>query len=212
MPPADTSSSDPDCGCKVVRVSQKYGLSDFLTQLPDRWTGQRSPKSSVRELTDEFNTALLRARLTAEDVEPVSGEAENLYRLLTDESVTRADRMSAEGRLRRAGVDVDRLCDDFVSHWSIHNHLTSCLDVANQEDQDTTPTNRRKKAAETIFGLENRTAAVTESTIERLRTAQALNIGEVDVLVTQTVICRECGVQVSVEELLDGYSCECFTS
>jgi hypothetical protein len=55
---------------------------------------------------------------------PLDGEAANTYRLLTSDDVTSGERTKVERHLNRAGIDVEQLRSDLVSHQAVHTYLT----------------------------------------------------------------------------------------
>ncbi|WP_336328117.1 rod-determining factor RdfA [Halovenus sp. HT40] len=196
------TESEISC-CKVGRVAEVVGI-DVDRELADRWTGE--DRQSTRELADWFNRKLLAAELTAAGIPTKDGEVDNYYRLLTDDAVSSGDRIETRRELEQRGVSVDTLDERFVSHQTIHTHLTECLEASLSE-----PTlSERIDDAETTLGqLQSRTEAVTDDTITRLASHDALDIGSIDVLVSVQVACRECNHQYSVRELLDRGGCHC---
>ena len=196
------TESETSC-CKVGRVAAAVGI-DVDGELSDRWTGE--DRQSTRELAEWFNRQLLAAELTAAGVPTKDGEVDNYYRLLTDEAVSSGDRIETRREVQQRGVSVDTLDEQFVSHQTIHTHLTECLEATLSEP---TPSERLDDAETTLGQLQSRTEAVTADTITRLAEHDALDIGSVDVLVSVQVACRECNHQYSVRELLDRGSCHC---
>lgn len=196
--------SDP-C-CKVGEVAETHGLADLDTTLRERWT-DTVDRSSVRDLADFVNTAVLRSALRAHRG-TVAGEPENYYRLLTDDDVSRGMRTEARERLRRFGVDVDALEDEFVSHQTVYRHLRNCLGVdrgAPPPDAETAV----RDALGTVRALQRRTEVVTTTTLERLDRDGHIDIGEPDVLVDVAVTCRGCGERIRLSDSLAGRSCGC---
>lgn len=199
------TETDPEfsCTCKVGRVATAAGIS-VDTELADRWTG--ADRQSTRELAAWFNQKLLGAALTAAEIPTKDGEVQNYYRLLTDESVSSGDRIETRRELAQQGVSVEALDGQFVSHQTIHTHLTECLDLSLSEP---TPAERIDDAETTLGQLQGRTEAVTADTITRLAEQDALDIDSVDVLVSVQVACRECNHQYSVRDLLERGACHC---
>lgn len=198
-------ADDSRC-CKIDRVSAKYNLDGLDQELICDWTGSGETRS-IRELTTEFNERILARSLNDVGVLTKDGEIENLYHLLTDESVSSADRIQARSELEREGVPVETLESDFVSHQTLYNHLTDCIGVSQQTPGkgERLDSNREKLGA-----LQNRTAAVTEDTVDQLRRNDVVAIGEFDVFVSTTVTCTDCETQFTVEEFLDERQCSCF--
>ncbi|MFC7007207.1 rod-determining factor RdfA [Halalkalicoccus salilacus] len=121
----DQKGSNPaDRGGKVGRVIREYGLDGLGTELEIRWTGKGGDQYSLRALADRFNQRVLEAALEDAGVRSLEGDVENRYRLLTDDDVSAGMHQQARRELERAGVDVDALESDFVSHQSIYTYLT----------------------------------------------------------------------------------------
>lgn len=199
----EQGNSETICGCKLGRVASEYGLAVDET-LRTRWTEGRE---STRALADWFNTHLLETALVDAGLSPRDGEVANIYRLLTEETVTSGTRLETRADLEREGIPVEEVESDFLSHQTVYNHLTNCLDASLS---DPTDEQRRQDAASTLAALQNRTEAVTTDTISRLDRQGALSIAEFDVVVSVTVTCNECHRQYTVRELLDETVCGCF--
>ena len=200
------ATPDPDRRSKVGRVIAERELDGLGHQLEAYWTGEGAEEYSLRELADHFNQCVLEAALRAAGEDPLDGEAENLYELLTGDEVTSGTQIQAEHRLGRAGVDVDQLRDDFVSHQAVHTYLTKYRNVDSpSNDADA----RVESSRETVQQLRNRLQAVTETTISTLLRAGELSLGDFHVYVDVRVTCTDCQTQYPVTELFDAGSCEC---
>jgi hypothetical protein len=200
-----TSETTP-C-CKVGKVLEQYDLEHLDRGLKQRWTRDDGQSASIRELTRELNRELLRTALTNAGVTPIDGEAENLRRIFSDDSVSDNRRVEAKRRLARDGVPVDKLLDDFVSHQTIHNHLRNCQGVSRSEESGAE--DRIGTARSTIFGLQSRTETVTEQTLAQLVDNDLLTPDSFDVVVDIQALCEECGRSHGIEQLLSKGSCDC---
>jgi hypothetical protein len=198
-----TDKVEGECTCKVGRAAATAGL-DLDRELLARWTGE--DRQSTRDLADWFNRQLLATAVTEAGLSTNDGEIANYYRLLTDDDVTSGDRTETRGELERAGVAVDALDEQFVSHQTIHSHLTDCLGGSLSEP---TPSERLEDAKTTVGRLQSRTEAVTADTIGRLADNDALAIGSSDVVVSVQVACTECNRQYPARELFDRGGCHC---
>ena len=205
--------TDPDgeprpC-CKVGAVAEAFELFDIDATLRERWTAEED-RSGVRELADHVNTSLLRSalRTDGEGAGALEGEAENYYRLLTDEEVSRGMRTEARSRLRDRGIDVETIEERFVSHQTVYRHLTGCLEVSRDPSPTDAGTAVRDGIA-TVRALQRRTEAVATSAFERLDRDGHVRVGDLDVLVDVIVSCRACGEQFPLSESLAGRSCRC---
>jgi len=89
----------------VLRLIEEYGLDGMGDELERRWTASGDDRTNLRDLAERFNQQLLAEALAEAGLQPLSGEIENTYRLLTDEDVNSADRTlsSSPGR-RRFGL------------------------------------------------------------------------------------------------------------
>lgn len=198
--------STPSCGCKVGRTAAQYGLSELDTTLVAYWTGEADERYSTRDLATYVNQRVLEAALEAADVPFKDGEVENTYRLLADDDVSSGTRVQTRNELERDGVPIGRVESDFVSHQTVYNHLTDCLETALEEPSDE---ERLERSAETLGALQSRTAAVTRDTIEKLEHRDLVRVGEFNVVVSVTVTCEDCLQEYTARDLLDQGACRC---
>lgn len=191
---------------KVASLVDEYDLEGVGAELEHRWTlADRSERWSLRDLADYFNRQVLERALGDAGVQPIAGEAENVYRLLVDDDVSDADRTRAERRLEREGLDVEELRSQFVSYQAIRTYLSE------HRGAEYTPaeTDQVRSSLETIQRLRSRTARVAESKVEQRASSGDLSLGETRVTVDVTVFCRDCGRQFDVETLFDRGGCDC---
>lgn len=191
---------------KVERDIDEYGLAGIESTLVRRWTDDRGDRWSLRDLADFFNERLLEAALRQVGEQPLDGEVENYYRLLTTDDVSAGTRTEARRQLEQAGLDVDELQSDFVSHQAIHTYLTTRQDVSYEPS---TEAERIESARTTLRRLESRTESVTENTLGGLRDADVLDIANFSVLASVSVVCEDCGTQYDVESVLEQGGCDC---
>lgn len=191
---------------KVERVADEYGLAGLGADLAAMWTGETEERYSLRQLADYVNEQVLAAAMAEADVDALAGEVENTYRLLTDDGVPAGERTRARARLERAGVDVEGLLTDFVSHQAVHTFLT---DRQNVTYEGKSTEERVEGARTTIRRLEGRVESVAENTVERLRSTGDLDVGDTGTFVSLTVVCNDCGRQYGFEELLAEGACAC---
>lgn len=205
---SERSETPTSRNSKVGRLLVEHDLSGVGEELEHRWLGDGGERQSLRDLAQMFNRLLLEAALEREGERPVDGEVENLYRLLTDDGVGTAARTEAETKLNRAGIDVEALRRDFVSHQAVHTYLTKYRLVespSTAESAEAAIENRR----ETLQRLRHRLVAVTERTLESLRDTGHLSISSFDVMVRVSVYCDDCGTTTDVMELLVRRGCRC---
>jgi hypothetical protein len=198
--------SGPNRRYKVGRVLAEYDLLELHEELPDLWLGADGDAMSLRELADHINVAVLQRAMEEAGAEPLQGEAENAYRLLTDDDVSVGVSTQQRNRLDRAGVDVETLEEDFVTHQAVHTYLTNVLDVSKDRGDDTDPVEKHEGR---VQRLRSRTEAVTENSLSELTTAGALTLGEHNVAVDLQVYCRDCGSQFDVADLFRRGGCDC---
>lgn len=189
---------------KVARLITEYDLEGIGAELEARWTTETSSERlSLRDLADYFNRQLLQQAVGDTDIQPLDGEMGNVYRLLTGDDVSGADRTRARRRLERADVEVDSVTDDFVSYQAIRTYLTEHRDA-----EYTAEETRSESVLETVQRLRGRTATVVESKLEQLR-KRDLTLGRFRVLVTVRVVCEDCGIQYELVDLIERGGCDC---
>ncbi len=200
------SNATEQCGCKVGKTIHRYELSDLETKLVTYWTSDGDDQRSTRQLASLLNRRVLESALTSAGVLLKEGEVENTYRLLTDDDVSSGERVQVRNELERDGVDIEQVESDFVSHQTVYNHLTTCL-----EAQLETPTDqeRLEKSADKLGALQNRTSAVTRDTIATLERNGIVDIGTFTVDLSLTVTCEECFEEYTIAELLERQMCAC---
>ena len=199
-------SGDLDTQYKMGRILTEYDLQDLQDCLPELWRGDDGEELSLRELARRINIDIVREVLVEAGQDPLDGEAENTYRLLVDDDVSVGVRTQQRNRLERAGIDVDALEDDFVTHQAVYTYLTKGLDVSKDDgdDEDTL-----KKHETRIQRLRSRLDAVTAQSLENLQNADALTLGRVDTTVSVQVYCQDCKTQYGLATLFDDGGCDC---
>lgn len=205
--PDDGSNEYPHRRCKVARIIQEYDLTGMDEELVTLWTGDGAERRSLRDLAEYLNHAILQAAMTDAGMNPLEGEVENTYRLLTDEKVSSGTQIEAQTSLERNGIDVDQLTQDFVSHQTIHTYLTKHRGIDGPTDTD--DQNQIEKTVTSVQRLQNRLIAVIENSIQSLRNSGQLSLGDYSVLVDVRIICDDCGTQSALSELLRTGGCEC---
>lgn len=206
MADADSAS---EYDSKVHRVAERYGLDGIDDALVAR--RRADPPESLRDLARFFNHRVLAAAMRDAGMDPLDGEVENTHRLLTDDDVGAGMRTQARNRLEREGIDVDSLADDFVSYASIDRHLTERLGVerAGSGSDGSDDEDRVEELRQRVLSLQGRTAAVTERTLDQLRSVDGIAVGDPDVLVDITVSCADCDTHLPVREFFARNGCDC---
>ncbi len=199
---------EPDTHYKVGKILSEYDLLELHDQLPDLWLGESTESTSLRDLADRINVAVLRQAMEAAGADPLEGEAENAYRLLTGDDVSAGVRTQQRNRLQRTGVDVDQLESDFVTHQAVYTYLTTALDISKEQADDTDPLEKHEQR---IQRLRSRTVAVTENSLDDLSAAGDLTLGSFDTIVDIRVYCQDCQTQFDLTDLLEAGGCNCDT-
>lgn len=189
---------------KVARLIDEYDKDGLGEEMTRRWTAE-DDRWSLRDLADHFNQAILEAAMEAEGGQLLDGEAENTYRLLTNEDVGEADKTRARRRLQREGIDVETLLNDFVSYQAIRTFLTKHQGAEYTPDE----TDPLERETENVQQLRGRIDSVTKGKLEQLRDSDELTLGEFRTLVDVRVICEDCNGQFDVVELLERGGCDC---
>ena len=188
---------------KVARVIRKYDLDGMGATLEAAWTGEAGERTSLRDLADEFNEAVLEAALREASVSSLGVDVASAYEALRGESGSSSTR--ARRRLEREGIDIDELTGDFVTHQAIHTYLTqereASLPAADDDLAD--------RKVETIEKLQGRVSAVAESAISSLANADELDRDGYDVLVDVRAVCPNCGADAPVGDLIRRGGCGC---
>lgn len=188
---------------KIVRSIETYELAGLGEQLAAEWTSDEN-RASLRELADRFNKAVLRAAIEPAGSTVQEEDIDRYYRALTDEQAGSGEEIRARRDLERAGVDVDTVQEDFVSHQAVHNFLQSEQGVTYDAETDTVAAR-----TETLRRLQGRVRAVAESAIVTLGNAGKVSVGDVTVYVDIRVYCADCGTERSIFELFERGGCEC---
>lgn len=192
---------------KVERLIEKYNLTEIGKELEERWTRSEN-RQGLRQLADYFNQRLLQAALIQSEADPLEGEVENLYRLLTDDDVSSGVQIQTRNTIEQRGIDVDELEQDFVSYQSIYTYLTNHREVT---PPDETPSKQEQldQRLDTIQRLKTRLTTITERSLQELVNADRLTLGNFNVLVTVRVQCTDCNTRLSVVDILSSGGCEC---
>jgi predicted transcriptional regulator len=190
---------------KVLRVIEAYELEGIGEELEYLWTTDDDGRLSLRELEAYFNRHVLEKALAEAGVQIIDSEIKNMYRLLTDDDASSADRRRIMGRLERQEIDVEELQSDFVSYQAIRTYLKEHRGAEYVKDTDT----QSEAALESIQRLRSRVASVTESKIEQLASMDDATVGNVHVSVEVRAFCEDCNSQYDIDTLFDQRGCNC---
>jgi hypothetical protein len=188
---------------KVARVIRAYDLDGMGANLEAAWTGESGERTSLRDLADEFNEAVLRAALDEAGASSLSVDVSSTYEAIRGDSGSSATR--ARRRLEREGVDVDEVSGDFVTHQAIHTYLTQEREASLPDASE----DIAKRKVETVEKLQGRMSAVAESALTALANADELDRADYDVLIDVRAVCQHCGTDAPVSELIRQGGCGC---
>lgn len=192
-----------DHGCKVCRVLDEREFGRLDDELVARWHGESGERMGYRRLADWLNATLLRREMERAGVPTGGGEARSRYdRLTGDDEGTAA---AVADLLRREGVAVDAIRDDFVSYSVVRIHLRDCL------GEDREPSPPADWEADRLDQLEAYTVAEAADALRSLVTKGELAAGgEITPEVSIRVTCSACGAAVPVDDALGGGTfCDC---
>lgn len=205
MDGSDAGNSEQGRRNKVASLIEKYELDPLGDELVASWTAEGENRQSLRDLADYFNKQLLRKQLNEGGLQTLDREPSNIYRLLTDEDVSSADRTRARRKLERKSIDVDTLLKEFVSYQAIRTYLQDYRGV----EYTGSTAERTDVAADNIQRLRGRTQAVTEQKLTQLQESGDISIGEFQTIIEISIICEDCESQYSITELFERGACEC---
>ena len=191
------SRQTDDCGCKIGRVTTTHEIPTVDTDIVDRWQSG----TSIRRLTEELNKEIIASELDAANVGNIEWSRTPVYEMLRTDELSDAEEIEIRRELKRAGINVEQLAADLVSHQTVYRHLTNCLDASKGDEQ--TPDERRDQARNTVHALQQRTELVIQSTLESLQSANITDLGEPEVLVDLQIVCSDCGASMDFETALN---------
>jgi len=188
---------------KIARVIETYELGNLGTELEAAWTGAAGDRTSLRDLADRFNQAVLAAALDMATVSHNEQEVQRLYEGLTSDTATTT--VAARRALERSGIDVDAVTTDFVTHQTIYTYLTEVRSATlPADDRD-----RTEQRIEAIEKLQGRLHSVADSTLTTLANGDELDHDEYEVLINVQLLCPLCGASTPLKELLRDGGCSC---
>ncbi|MFB9809393.1 rod-determining factor RdfA [Haladaptatus pallidirubidus] len=190
---------------KVERLIEEYDLEGIGEELEQRWTEKGEERDSLRTLANVFNMRILEQAMRSVGMNPIEGEVENNYKLLTDENASRGVETEVRNRLEQEGIDIEALCKDFLTYQAIRTYLKDIREAS----LDLNTENRIERAQSSFGRLIGRTTAVVEQKLEQLKTANELTLGTFSVHTTVTIYCEDCKMQSNVNELLRTGGCKC---
>lgn len=193
---------------KVARLIDEYDLEGEGDRLVEQWTAPTDERESLRSLAESFNRRLLRAAIESAGVRPLESELDTYLAVFSDGDASTGERVDVERELERAGVDVDALQSDFVTHQAVHTYLTDHRG-ASLPEESVSSAERIERGQGTIDRLEGRLSTVATSVLEGLRDAGHVTLGDFRVFTRVEVYCEDCDTQVAVGDMLSSGGCDC---
>ncbi|MFQ3320494.1 MAG: hypothetical protein ACI80F_002577 [Natronomonas sp.] len=200
-----------DCSCKVGRGIERYELENLNSELLHR---RQDDGMSLRDLADYVNQRILAAALTAAGVDVTTtlyGAVSSddaltaLYETLANDDTPAEREARVRTRLTQRGIDVEAVEADWVTHTTVRTHLRKCLGTTTRRATTITPDDAR----DTIEWSRTRCANVAGQTFERLRNADIVSTGSLDITVTIQITCTSCGETYRPNQLLTSRECAC---
>lgn len=188
------------CDCKIGRVSDTYGLAGLRSEVERL----RDEGLSLRDLATEVNVRITDAVLSGVEADVV-GDGESIYAALTDDSVDPERQVAIRNQLVDAGVNVDRLVDDFVTYQAVRRHLRNCLDVDTSRSGVETVAEGQTVLATT----RERARGTMLNTVNRLAKVGAIDAGDLSVSLSVRVRCEQCGTSEPIDAFLEEGGCNC---
>jgi hypothetical protein len=189
---------------KVPRVIDEYNLHGLGAEMEQMWTADEN-RMSLRDLARYFNVQVLEQALEDANVHLLDGEAENLYRLLSDDDIAGAEKTRANRRIEKHNIEVEALIKDFVTYQAVRSYLMEHRN-AKYASTDEDPLDRE---ATNLKKLRGKTGSVTASKLEQLRKSEELSLGNIRTIVNIQVVCEDCNAQFGVFELIEKEGCNC---
>jgi hypothetical protein len=190
---------------KIARLIEEYDLNGIGVELEHSWTASSDDRMSLRDLAEQFNIRLVESAMADSGMKPLTGEAENVYRLLTKDEVSSGERTRVTRRLERAGIDINQLDRDLVTYQAVRSYLKRDRGAEYASDDR----DRTVVETENVQRLRGRMTTVIGGKLEQLQRADNLVLGEGRVIVEFNVLCETCGTRYDIEELLDRGGCDC---
>lgn len=190
---------------KIERVTESYGLDGLADDIERRWVGDGTETQSTRELATYFNKRVLAAAIDDSSVALVTENVRDIYEALTDETADH-DTTLVKSRLRRGGVDISDVQDDFISHQTVYRYLTKNRGVKQASPSES---DRLENSLNRIQQLQGRMTAVTKQTVDSLAANDIVSIGSFDILTDIQVFCQDCGRSYDFTTFLERKRCDC---
>jgi rubrerythrin len=194
-----------ECECKIGSVSKAINQPDLPNKIGHQY---QNNDLSLRQVAKWFNIEVLKTRLESSGMNLLDGEADNFYRLLTDEEVSQGNNIQMRNKLEKHGINPDELVSQFVSYQTINRHLKNCLNLSTKKENKSNK-NRVETARHRLQALENRNEQVVKKTLEELDNTEKFTLTQPEVIINISVVCSKCGTHSQLDELLNNEGCNC---
>jgi hypothetical protein len=193
---------------------EKYSLEDLNSEIIDY---RSTEDASLREVAAYINKSLLeQAVAETDDVEldtntelfgAISKDEalDTIYTALHSDEVPPDQRARVRKQLEQAGIDVDDVTSDWVSHTTVSAHLNSCLDINTSQSEAVTA----ESAEKTIEWAKTKCKNIISRTVQRLQSADIVTICSPDISLSVHVTCTDCNTTFTPSELLSRGECNC---
>lgn len=193
------NSRESSCECKIGRKVDKYDL----TNLDQKISVRRNDGMSLRDLADLVNIRITEAAINAADAD-IAGDATSVYGAINENGAIER-RVQLQDQLAAVGIEIDELEADHVSYQTVRHHLRNCLEM----DTSRQGIESVAEGREVVNWARNRDREIIKRTLNRLQRVGELEAGDLNVTLTVTVECKNCGDSTHVETLLKNGTCEC---
>lgn len=193
-------------GCKVCRVLDERGVEHYDERLLDEWQADESQRKGYRALARWLNVTLLRREMDQAGLSTLGGEAASKYERLRDDD---RDGTEVARLLKREGVDIDGLEDDFVSYGVVRTHLLDCLGEAYERVESASDW----EDDSIRIARDHATEKISDA-VRSLVNKDEIDVGgDVTVRLNAEIECENCQVRAPLRRVRRrGYVCECSKS
>lgn len=181
-------------------MADKYELYDLNGELVTLKTDE---DASVRELQEHVNTKIVDSVI--QESSTIVADPKSVYDVLMGDSVSPERRVRLEDSLQSAGIRVDSLTQDFVSHVTVWTHIKDHLEIDTGREKPISI----EEGKQLINSARSREEGQIENVLKRLDSLNNFEANDIDVTVTVRVFCNECNSSFRLEALLDNGGCDC---
>lgn len=207
------NTSYQQCGCKIGRAINSYDLGDLNAILIEQYQREGA---SLRDLANIINRRILRAEIEQND-DPLDTDRElygaldkkeaisAIYDVLTDDETPAGQRARVRTQLEQAGIDLESIRGDWVTHPTVRSHLRECCDVETSSKKQV----NAEGGTQTIEWAQERCRAIVNRTLERLQETDEFNITSPEISISIRITCTECQQSYRPSELITTEGCDC---